>query len=166
MSLLNPIGAYGHIIGIDPDLERSGVAMWSRQGNGQLVYLKRMKFRDLVKWVVLQNNIPGGLLVRLEAGWLNEISNYHTVNIPPNLRNNPGAVARYQYKTGCRIAKNVGENHATGKLLYECLTAEGVQVQLVKPDSKKWKPERLAQLTGVATKDQELIDAASYCVGF
>lgn len=77
--------------------------------------------RDLIKKVVI------------EAGWLNTKSNFR--NIQSRL------VAE-------RTAKNVGENHATGKLLVQMAESKGIPVLMIKPTRTKLDSESFNRVTG------------------
>lgn len=116
------------IIGIDPDLEKSGVAIL-----GQSLELKNLTFSETVElFRTHQDEIKK---VVIEAGWKNKKSNVH------------GCVGQSKI-VGERIAKNVGENHATGKLLVEMARSLGLPVVEVKPTRKKLKAEDFNRITG------------------
>ena len=62
---------------------------------------------------------------------------------------------------GERIAKNVGENHATGKLLVEMAKSLNLNVVEVRPTRKKKNSEEFNRITGwVGRSNQEQRDAA------
>lgn len=128
------------IIGIDPDLVKSGVAILSDS-----LELKTMTFAETVDlFRSQQENIKK---VVIEAGWLNVKSNLHS---------------RYgQRKTvGERIAKNVGENHATGKLLVEMAKSFKLNVVEVRPTRSKKNAEDFKRITGyLGRTNQEVRDA-------
>ncbi|HEY4714284.1 MAG TPA: hypothetical protein VIH30_08625 [Aquirhabdus sp.] len=91
--------------------------------------------------------------VVVEAGWLNKKSNFH------------GRTGQTK-AVGERIAKNVGENHAAGKLIAEMAESMGLVVQLVRPTSKKLNSEQFKQLTGIVGRtNQEQRDAGVLCWG-
>lgn len=117
------------IIGIDPDLEKSGVAVLK---DGSL-RLNNMRFYDLTKY--LEVNKDQIKKVVIEAGWMNKKSNLHS-RIGQSKR------------AGERIAKNVGENHATGKLLVEMAESLGLAVVLVRPTKTKKNSEEFNHITG------------------
>ena len=127
------------IIGIDPDLEKSGVAVL-----GQSLELKNLTFPETVElFRTHQNEIKK---VVIEAGWLNKKSNFRF---------------SHSKSAGERIAKNVGENHATGKLLAEMAKECGLAVVLVKPTRTKLKAEDFNRITGWQGRtNQEQRDAA------
>lgn len=115
------------IIGVDPDLEKSGVAI----KDSSSVELKNLSFPDLVELIRAKHDLIKKVVV--EAGWLSKKSNFR--NIQSRL------VAE-------RTAKNVGENHATGKLLVEMCKSLGVAVVEVKPTQTKVDAERFNKITG------------------
>ena len=129
------------IIGIDPDLVKSGIAVLHRD-TGKIEY-NCLTFVDMLGFIRM--NRPIIKCVYLEAGWLNEKSSWH------------GAQNK---SVAAKIGKNVGQNHATGILMEQCITAEGVKVVLVKPSAKKLDAEAFAKLTKIQTRtNQEVRDA-------
>lgn len=116
------------IIGIDPDLIKSGVAIL-----GDSLELKTMTFAETVDLFRSQQELIKKVVI--EAGWLNKKSNMH---------NRIG-----QRKTvGERIAKNVGENHATGRLLVEMANSFNLNVVEVRPTRTKKNAEEFRRITG------------------
>lgn len=134
------------IIGIDPDLEKSGVAIL-----GQSLQLKNLTFPETVDlFRTFQDEIKK---VVIEAGWLNRKSNFH------------GCYGQSKSK-GEAIARNVGENHATGKLLVEMAKSLGLAVVEVRPTRTKLKAEDFNRITGWQGRtNQEQRDAAMLIVG-
>lgn len=104
------------IIGIDPDVDKSGVAV-KEDGEYSLYSLS---FWDLFEF--LSQCRPH--LVRIEGGWLNAKSNF-----------------RFAKTTGIasRMGKNVGENHAVGRLIVEMCKYLKLEHEVVKPLQKVWK---------------------------
>ena len=135
---------YDIYIGIDPDVDRNGVAILFTVNRN--FHLEGMKFWELIG--VMQENIDEGrtFFVRLEAGWLLPKSNWH------------GASSKF---AGERIAKNVGANHQVGKLIEAWLVKNNVPYELVKPKGKV-SAEYFLSLTGIKTKksEQDKRDAA------
>jgi hypothetical protein len=131
------------IIGIDPDLEKSGVAFFK---NGQLTIVT-LGFYDLIEKSRLDieiSNYKNHYLI--EAGWLNQKASWHTA------QNKSVAAA---------IGRKVGENHAVGKLLAQCLEAMGHEVTLVKPTRSKLDAKQFKAITGYEGRtNQEERDAA------
>lgn len=130
------------IIGIDPDLTKSGIACL--HCDTKRLEMTCLNFVDIMKFIRM--NQPIIKRVYIEAGWFNKKSSYHG---SPNM------------STAARIGKNVGENHATGKLLAQCIEAEKIKVILVKPTKKKLNAEQFKALTKIQTRtNQEQRDSA------
>ena len=135
------------IIGIDPDLEKSGVAVLK---DGSL-RLDNMRFYDLTKYFEVNKDQIKKVVI--EAGWMNKKSNLH---------NRIGQSKR----AGERIAKNVGENHATGKLLVEMAKSFGLAVVEVRPTKTKKNSEEFNRITGWQGRtNQEQRDAGMLIFG-
>lgn len=134
------------LVAIDPDLEKSGIAVL--HDTKQIEYTT-LSFVDTMAFIRM--NAPIIKCVYLEAGWLNQKSNWHGAK---------------NMSVASRIGKNVGENHATGKLLKQCIEAEGVKVVEVKPTSKKLNAEEFERLTKIKTRtNQEKRDAVMLVFG-
>ena len=105
------------IVGIDPDIDKNGVAIKTDQG----IELKSLRYFELFEF--LRNE---KLLIKevvIEGGWLNQKSNFRIVN---------GAGAN------ARIGKNVGANHESGRKIVEMCEYLGVPFRVVKPLKKTW----------------------------
>lgn len=150
---LSTLGDFPKIlIGIDPDLKKSGFAVWYKDEKD--LNIGTLSFFDLQE--ALRNWsrdwIHGSVEVIIEAGWLNSKSNFHS--------------SKKQSKVvGERIAKNVGENHATGKLIAEMCEHLKLNYKLVKPTTKKTDKDLFKKITGIDCKNQEMIDAAMMVYG-
>lgn len=107
------------IVGIDPDVDKSGFATYH---NGELL-IESLPFPELIEKLYLLATLPDDVMVVVEAGWLNEKSNFHGK----------------QGKRAERIAKNVGSNHQTGRHICEMARHYGLEVIEQKPLSKGWK---------------------------
>ena len=134
------------IIGIDPDLEKSGVAIL-----GSSLELKNLSFSETVDlFRTEQQQIKK---VVIEVGWLNTKANFHTR-------------VGQRKSVGERIAKNVGENHATGKLLVEMAKSLNLSVMEIRPTKAKKNSKQFNQMTGwVGRTNQEQRDAAMLIFG-
>lgn len=86
------------IVGIDPDCSFCGVAEYEHET--KYFHVQKMKFFKLYGY--LKENRERITLVRIEAGWLNEKSNFH-------------CSCGQTKQAGERIAKNVGANRETGR---------------------------------------------------
>ena len=93
------------IVGIDPDTEKSGVALLDTS-NFHLE-LQTLTFPELIDRIIYlrdKSRFSGKMLqVVVEAGWHNQKSNFHG----------------YYGHRAEKIAKNVGANHETGKKIIE-----------------------------------------------
>lgn len=131
-------------IGIDPDVDKSGVAIWESQS--KKLKLMVPEYFDLL--AILDQYIAP--VVHIEAAWLHSKSNWH---------GGQGAAAQ-------RIAKNVGANHMIGKLIEEYCKRNGIEYTLHKPASKKLTAETFEKLTGYKGRtNQEMRDAALLVYG-
>lgn len=130
------------IIGIDPDLDKSGVAIkWL-----DALSLNNLTFVELKE--LIEREQPVIKKVVVEAGWLNQKSNFHK---------HP----KQSKEAGERIAKNVGENHAVGKLIVQLIESMGIPVQQLKPTRSKLSSKDFNRITGWSKQsNQEQRDAA------
>lgn len=101
------------VVGIDPDLVKSGVAI-TRAGG--LVHLDALSFPDLLEFV--RELLPEQPLIIVEEVEADKTT-YHR----------PGTNVRQHG----RIAQNVGQVKGVKRVLVECLQSMGVDVVLVKP---------------------------------
>lgn len=139
---------YKYYLGIDPDVEKSGYAII--ENKGAIIQLGTKPFFELIELMDNHYCISDCLVV-IEAGWLNEITNYHTAT----------------GKGGQRIALNVGRNQQVGILLVEYCKNKGLNVVEARPFKKGWKGpqgkithEELSYFTGITKKtNQEARDA-------
>lgn len=132
-------------MGVDPDIKKSGFAYMD---NGKLITLDNLPYCPLcyrLATVKAKARERGRrLMVTIEAGWLIKKSNWH-----PS-----------QGRAAEKIAKNVGENHAVGKLIAEYCEYWNVPYELVKPRGKI-KHNQFKKITGwIERTNQETRDAA------
>lgn len=134
------------ILGIDPDIEKSGIAVLH---NTKQIEYTTLSFVDTMAFIRM--NAPIIKCVYLEAGWLNKKANWHGAS---------------NMSVAARVGKNVGENHATGKLLKQCIEAEGVKVIEIKPTTTKLDAKQFERLTKIKTRtNQEERDAVMLVFG-
>ncbi|SOD81073.1 hypothetical protein [Spirosoma fluviale] len=137
-------------IGIDPDREKSGIAVWKRaEGNtkGYYLCLKTMTFFPLLRYVEGAYS-PDTTVIYLEAGWLNRKKNFHK---------DRGERRRE------KIAADVGANHEVGKKLLEGLLELSYTVVLMRPQTEKWDAEQFMLYTGLNYGfNEEIRDSAKY----
>lgn len=136
-----------YCIGIDPDLDASGVAVAE---GGKIKSLECLTFHDLS--VFLSNNKDQIKKVYLEAGWLNQKANFHKAS---------GANVREQ------MAYRVGINHCVGMMIEKELKEQGIDYVLIKPWETKRNHEQFCKYTGWAggRTNQETRDAACLVFG-
>lgn len=114
------------IIGIDPDCDRSGVAVIDAAARELQVHT--MTFPELVQYLtcVAADSIEGGsILVVVEASWKTE-TNWHG-------RRGDG------YRVAAKKGYSVGRNHETGRKISEMAQAYGLDVEEKRPLRKCWK---------------------------
>ncbi len=106
-------------IGIDPDTDKSGVAIWDSETK-TFDNITTMRFWDLIEDLETWT-IP--IMLHIEAGWNINKSNWH--------------ISENQTKqTGENIAKKVGRNHQVGILLEQYCIKNNIQYRLVNPMGK------------------------------
>ena len=128
-------------IGIDPDLQKSGVCFIDGKTILELSVLPFFALIEKIKAAAAEQPV----MVIIEAGWLNETKNYH---------------AAKNKSIAARIGANVGENHATGKLLEEAMVFYGISYKLVKPTTAKWNADFFKKVTNYPSRtNQEQRDA-------
>lgn len=140
-------------IGIDPDTDRSGVAIFSNN----VMQCAAIAFADMVGLILQMHKEAeqqgDEIIVIVEAGWLNK-SNWHIT---------------FKDNAWLAAAKGiaVGRNQQVGKCLVELLRAENIQVVEQKPLRKIWRKgkishDELAKLVKLDQKrtNQEMRDAA------
>jgi hypothetical protein len=104
------------LIGIDPDVDKSGVAV---KEDGKIL-LYSLKFWDLFEF--LSQLRPYKVVI--EGGWLHDKSNFR---------------ATKSSSISARIGKNVGSNHEVGRKIVEMCEYLRIDYEVVKPLQKKWK---------------------------
>ena len=144
------------IIGIDPDIEKSGVAVLDPETRG--LTLSSLSFPEVVDlfFAYRARQVQGGLSVTVvvEAGWLNK-GNWHI-----------GKRGGKAY--AATLGVSVGRNQETGRKLIEMAEHCGLKVSSIRPLLKVWSgPDRkitreeLEQFTGpVGRCSQDARDAA------
>jgi hypothetical protein len=105
-------------IGIDPDVDKSGFAVWDVDDQ-KFRELKTLEFWAMIEEIKLLNSHIACIVI--EAGWLIKKSNWH-----------PAQGINQREK----IAKNVGMNHQVGKLIHEYCQRYYMTYLLVEPIGK------------------------------
>lgn len=107
------------IIGIDPDVTKSGVAILRPGKSIELTTLSFFELRDFL--TSEKGNI---YIVKVEAGHKVAIANFH---------------GSKNSRTAAAIGRNVGANNEVGKKIVEMCEHYGLPVKEVKPFKKIWK---------------------------
>lgn len=122
------------LIGIDPDVDKSGVAALI-SGTKEFVCLECLSFFDLMDYFSAYKSIyDNQITVYIESGWLNK-SNWHT------RRNSSISEA-------AQIGLRTGANHEVGRKIVEMCEYLGIKYVLVKPISSKVNAKTFASITG------------------
>lgn len=144
------------IIGIDPDVEKSGVAMVEKETRRlECAALTFPQVLDYLHWVSQQQDKVESVRVIIEAGWLNK-SNWHLHN---------KVVTKYK---AAAIGVSQGRNEEISHLLGQMCDHYGIDYLFIKPLRKLWKgndkkitAEELQAITGLMGRtNQEMRDAA------
>lgn len=133
-------------IGIDPDVDKSGVAWYHPTEHTLMIY--NLKFWDLIDFItpIIKSNHK----IIIEGGWLNKKSNWHAS----------------QGRAAEKIAKNVGMNHQVGILIAEYCEHNGIPNEVVKPTKSKVNSKTFKSITGYEGRtNQETRDAALLVYG-
>ena len=142
-------------IGIDPDTNKSGFAVVNKALAKVVQYEALPFFKLLSKIQTVHSAYKDDMVVIVEAGWKNDITNFHKAS----------------GKQGQRIALNVGRNQQVGMLVVEYCKENGIEVIEASPLVKGWKGkdrkithEELAYFTGITGKsNQETRDSVLIC---
>lgn len=103
-----------YLVAIDPDLNAPGVAAWNTKTR-EWIFAKTVSIENILSELACLP--PTETIVYVEAGWLIKKANLRAGN----------------YREAQAKARNVGENHATGKLICKILRAAGYNVIEFKP---------------------------------
>lgn len=115
------------VIGIDPDVEKSGCCVIYPNKDIQLDTLSFPKLIEKIENIFTISEV----IVIVEAGWLNSKSDFSL------FANGRKMIPISEALIATKKAKNTGSNHAVGKLLIEMLQHKGIEVKEMKPLSKK-----------------------------
>lgn len=113
-------------IGIDPDVEASGISVWH---DGEFVSLATMDLFTLCDTLLNYYHLQHHIIVRVEAGWLIK-GNWH--------------------KGGSKRSGNaVGRNHEIGRQIEKYCIKHNIPYQLVKPKGySSYTHEFFCKVTG------------------
>lgn len=138
------------IIGIDPDVEKNGVATVDKQINEMQV--STLAFPQLIEYLKDKSK-DYTILVLIEAGWLNH-SNWH---LSPKIT----------IQKAAQIGNATGRNHETGRKIAEMCEYYKIPYKLIKPLKKIWRgtdgkisAAEFSRITGCSSRtNQEMRDA-------
>lgn len=155
------------VIGIDPDVTRSGVACLDKQTAGRELFTA--EFWDVIEFINARRDDIR--VVVIESGFLNPKSNFRDrAQIETALKSdNPVSALASAKRVGEKIGEKVGRNHQVGILLTEYCRRENIPFMGVQPIAHKITSTRLFQkLYGIKTAkaDQEIRDAFHLISGF
>ena len=144
-----------YCVGIDPDKNESGLAVWDYQQK------KFIRHEALYFWALQQACFEYGqseTVFFVEAGWLNEGQNeYQATTLPKDFATwNRLRREAYKFKRGT----DVGINFGAGWAITHVLRANGYTVNHYCPQTPKWDHELQVKITGVrAHVNQDVRDA-------
>jgi len=155
-----PGAPYKFFVGIDPDVEKSGLAIYEK-ATKKLTRITALSFWDLHKQLPVIFNRPDAGVIHIEGGWLVEKSNFHTSELK-------GFHTIKESRVAQRIAKNVGNNHAAGRAIVEMLIELDLNFVVRPPINPLFKNEDLfKKVTGwVGRTNYDMRSAANYVFGF
>ncbi len=162
---------YDNYIGIDPDVDKSGVAMLDISTG--IINVTNLSFFEVCDYLrsVKSTEVHLGetALVRIECGHLNK-GNWH---IEQAKKVYLSSVGNHSLKLdkAIRAAAKIGggaiENHRISKLLIELCKMLQLPYEQVKPERSKVNAEVFKRLSGVTGRtNQEQRDAGMLVVGF
>lgn len=144
---------YDYIMAIDPDCDKSGVALICTKDRHTYTHL--LSFPALMDYLKKESEAGVSLKVIVEAGWLNE-SHWH--------------LGKYDSKyKAAALGNAVGRNHETGRKIIEMCRHYGLTTEEARPLKKMWsgKDGKISQeeirqfIPGFpARANQEIRDAA------
>lgn len=127
-------------VGIDPDCDKSGVAVVHRSTRD--IDVCKERFFEISEHLERLLEYNGKVVVVIEGGWLNQ-GNWHI----KNCRISPAKAAA--------IGRHVGMNHQTGILITQMCDELQIPYKVVKPLAKHWagpdgkiRAEELKYFTG------------------
>jgi len=130
-------------IGIDPDVERSGVAEW----DGSKLTLHTMTLIELFDF--LSENKTNDIQIYIECGWLIKKTNWKRSGKSIGVNE--------------RIAERTGANHEIGKQIIKFCEFHNIEFFKIKPSGlgKRYNSKQFQKLTGYDKQtNEEKRDAA------
>lgn len=138
--------AYDVIIGIDPDVDKSGVAIKYKELNGYVTN-HSLSICQLRSFLESMSQDERRALVIIEASWLNITTNYHYKGVEKSAKIR-------EYISWC-----VGRNHQVGFTIVQFCEELGLDYFLQKPTQTKKTKTFLKKNFGIIAKNQEEVDA-------
>lgn len=139
-------------IGIDPDRDKNGVALYS-SADRNLIDLLNLRFFELLDFLKAKQVDNKKIMVVIEAGWENE-GNWHTV-------------ASDTSRKSAKIGKWVGGNHEVGRKIVEMVEYLGIPYMTIVPKRRKVDAKEFSLYTKWDKRtNQEQRDAAMLVIGF
>lgn len=135
-------------MGIDPDTDKSGIALWDAQEK-KLIDCRSVHFYEVLHLLDVIKDQHG--IAHIEAGWLNRKSNFHAAQ---------GANIRE------KIAKNVGACETISKLLVQYCELKNIRYRTVRPSRTKEQNNFIfKQANWQGRVNQDARDAAALVYG-
>lgn len=130
------------IIGIDPDVDKSGVCIVN-----EMLQIERLTTMDLVDlFVLIEGMRDYDIRVIVEAGWKNK-TNFHV-----------GAMDN-AWKSA-KIGSHVGANHEIGRQIIKFCEKVGIECHAIKPKGHKMSALDFKRISGWTKRtNQEMRDA-------
>jgi len=126
------------IIGIDPDVDKSGVATNEK-------FLTNLTFFELFDFLSLNKKAHNQMVVYIECGFLNK-GNWHKTNGSNSVN--------------AQIGQRTGANHEVAKKIVEMCRYLGIEYYEIKPTKSKVNSEFFKQITKIDKRtNQEQRDA-------
>lgn len=121
----------GVVIGVDPDIERSGLAVITLSSRTlEAEALPFPELLDRIRALYAAMEPEERFIVVVEAGWMNK-GNWH-VSESRNGKFSPSAYA-------AAVGAHTGEGNAVSKLILQCLEHEGIPAKAQCPLRKCWR---------------------------
>ncbi len=153
-----------YVVGIDPDIEKSGLAVWSRTKRMH-TFIDAVNFHDLIKNLLLVK--PGEAIFRVDAGWLNS-GFHHSAGLPENFETwTVESKLAYYFKLGVQVGRNFGVGQVIVQLLITIHGPDNVKEVRPMPENPKWSAADLKRYTGWDKRTNgDSRDAAKLCFQF
>jgi hypothetical protein len=144
------------LIGIDPDVDKSGIAVYNTITKQAVVF--SMSFFDLYEFLKTEKSD----LIKIEAGWLNKKSNWHNSYYSKKA----GCIVNNNSSVNQKIAQRVGANHEVGRKIASMCDHLEKKYELVIPRKSKTNSAFFKKLTGIKKSTQDERDACMLVFGY